>query len=107
MRVVLYDRHWTIILDILSAVYQVSPLGSPLRRLCFLGFVSMEDKRRSLDWESAFIENLSLSQDYFQYQNDSDMYYSGIETGGTYRFHDYSNIDGWKTQDLIDCPYSL
>jgi hypothetical protein len=107
MRAALHDRRWTVTPDILLAAYQVAPSGSPLRQLCFLGFVSMEDRRRSLDWESAFIENPSLGWDYFQYQNGSEMYHGGIETGGACRFHDHSNIDGWKTQDLIDCPYSL
>jgi hypothetical protein len=91
----------------LLTVYKVAPSGSSLRRLCLLGFVSLEDRHRSLDWKTAFLECAALGWDYFQYKSGGDMYCGQIETGGACRFHDHSNIDGWKPQDVIDCPYSF
>lgn len=107
IRAALHDRHWTITPDMLLAVYKVAPSGSSLRELCFLGFVSMEGHHRSLDWKAAFLECPSLGWDYFQYKSGSEMYHGRIETGGACRFHDHFNIDGWKPQDVIDCPYSF
>jgi hypothetical protein len=107
IRAALQDRHWTITPDTLLAAYKVAPSGSSLRQLCLLGFVSMEGRHRSPDWEAAFLECPSLGWDYFQYKSGSEMYHGQIETGGACRFHDHSNIDGWKPQDVIDCPYSF
>jgi hypothetical protein len=105
IRAALHDRHWTITPDILLAVYKVTPSGSSLRQLCFLGFVSIEGRHRYLDWKAAFLECPSLGWDYFQYKSGGEMYHGRIETGGACRFHDHSNIDGWKPQDIIACPY--
>jgi hypothetical protein len=107
IRAALNDRHWTITPDLLLGVYKFAPSGSSLRQLCFLGFVSMEGRHRSLDWKATFLECPSLGWDYFQYKSGSEIYHGRIETGGACRFHDHSNIDGWKPQDVIDCPYSF
>jgi hypothetical protein len=107
IRAALHDGYCTITPDTLLSVYKVSPLGSSLRQLCFLGFVSTEGYRRSLDWKAVFLECPSLGWDYFQYKRSNEMYPGKIETGGACRFHGHSNIDGWKPQDVIDCPYSF
>jgi len=107
IRAALYDRYWTIKPDMLLSVYKVAPLGSSLRQLCFLGFVSMEVHHTSLDWKAVFLECPSLGWDYFQYRRSNEIYAGEIEKGGACRFHDHSNIDGWKPQDVVDCPYSF
>jgi hypothetical protein len=107
IRAALHDRHWIITPDILLAAYKVAPSGSSLRQLCFLGFVSMEGRYKSFDWKAAFLECPSLGWDYFHYKSGSEMYHGRIETGGACRFHDHFNIDGWKPQDVINCPYSF
>jgi hypothetical protein len=107
IRAALHDKSWTITPDILLSVYQTASLGSSLRHLCFLGFVSMESHYRSLDWKAVFLECPSLGWDYFQYKRSKEMYPGKIETGGACRFHDHSNIDEWKPQEVVDCPYSF
>ncbi|KAE9362690.1 hypothetical protein N431DRAFT_358279 [Stipitochalara longipes BDJ] len=107
IRAALHDRLWIVTPDILIFVYKVAPSDSSLRQLCFSGFVSKEGHHRSLDWEAAFHECPSLGWDYFQYKSSSALYHDRIETGGACRFHDHSNIDGWKLQEVIDCSYSF
>lgn len=106
MRMAINATEWQITPELLSTVYHETPANSVLRRLALIGFgLCYKDDKRHV-WKQVFDEHAELGWDYF----DLNLKFMPKNTelildGGACRFHDHSDVPGWKFEPLDDCPY--
>jgi hypothetical protein len=111
--------------EIIQVVYRGTYTNSTLRRLCSFAFALRSGKvvlsrHENLEiWKSVFTDFADFGWDYFQsltkYQlaettpapfgSPFRVQKASIMAGGSCRFHDHSDILGWKRTDVSKCPY--
>lgn len=118
LRARLVKDTWQPTPDIISKVYQSVPSGSILRQLCSHGFAMVTNEQqwgRSIstriyeecsEWKTVFEELTDFGWDYFQTIQKASLDESNISWGGACRFHDHSDIFGWKQEAHEECPFS-
>jgi hypothetical protein len=132
MRTKLSDNTWKLTPETMRAVYKETPTGSTLRQLCSLAFTVNSKQTNSWGelmthddyniWKPVFTEFADFGWDYFQYSLE----FHNIDTtptarlsfglaypampvpileGGACRFHNHSDVPGWKRTNVSECPY--
>lgn len=105
--------------DIVSKIYRSVPAGSILRGLCSHGFAirprdldwgncsaSTRKYGQYSEWKTVFEEWAEFGWDYFSILQTVSSEALDISLGGTCRFHDHSDIIGWRPESDIHCPSS-
>ena len=106
IRAALANDQWKVTPDIISSVYKAAPLGSTLRRLYFLGFITATNSKFIPSfWKTTFNDYPSLGFDYFRYKSTGEVDGVSIDSGGACRFHDHSDVSGWVLGYTKECPY--
>lgn len=113
LRAALSNNEWSPTPKEVSTVYLHVPSGCILRKLCSFGFANASTGRwggvttqqyfDTSAWRSVFENSADVGWDYFQSTQSTQ---SDIGEGGACRFHDHSDVIGWKPDDDIVCPYA-
>lgn len=121
---------WQLRPDDVSMVYDEVPSGSILRQLCSVSLALPNQKTPPLsnwgysnnsgsypnsvnaykqhdnprEWEPVFQKHSDLGWDYFK-RIQTNHTHNAINSGGTCRFHDHSDVLGSKRDNVDKCPY--